>query len=102
MSTTNHTKSGQTPDDTLGQKPDEKPEAGRSITFTIDGVEHTTDDRPQKVADLLWLAGVDPKDHDLGLVGPEGTVKKLPDDDDVRIKSGDRFVTIYDGATPVV
>ena len=90
------------PDTKRAAKPDTKPRGGPSVTFTIDGVEYTTDDRPQKVADLLCLAGVDPKDHDLGLVGPQGTVRKLPDYDDVRIKSGDRFVTIYDGTTPVV
>ena len=83
-------------------KPDTKPGDGPSVTFTIDGVEYTTADRPQKVADLLCLAGVDPKDHDLALVDPQGTVRKLPDDVDVRIKPGTRFVTIYNGTTPVV
>ena len=90
------------PDTKPEVKPDTKPGGGPSVTFTIDGVEYTTDARPQKVADLLCLAGVDPKDHDLGLVGPQGTVRKLPDDVDVRIKPGTRFVTIYNGTTPVV
>ena len=83
-------------------KPDAKPGDGPSVTFKIDGVEYTTDDRLQKVADLLCLAGVDPKDHDLGEVGAQGTVRKLPDDVDVPIKPGAHFVTIYNGTTPVV
>ncbi len=89
------------PEEKPDPKPEEKPDP-KPVTFKIDGVEYTTDDRHQKVADLLRLAGVDPKDHDLGLVGPQGTVRKLPDDVDVLIKPDARFVTIYNGTTPVV
>ena len=83
-------------------QPDTKPGGGPSVTFTIDGVEYTTDDRRQTAADLLCLAGVDPADHDLGLVGPQGAVRKLPDDREIRVTPGKRFVTIFNGPTPVV
>ena len=83
-------------------KPNTKPGGGPSVTFTIDGVEYTTDDWRQTAADLLCLAGVDPKDHDLGLVGPQGAVRKFPDDQEIRITPGERFVTVFTGTTPVV
>lgn len=90
------------PDTKPHAKPDTKPGGGRPVTFTIDGVEHTTDNPRPTAADLLCLAGVDPTDHDLGLVGPHGEVRKLPDDEVVRAAPGRRFVTIFTGTTPVV
>lgn len=90
------------PDRRPDRRPDRKPGGGRRVTFAIDGVAYTTDEPRSTAADLLRLAGVDPTDHDLGLVDPRGEVRKLSDDEEVRIAPGSRFVTIFTGATPVV
>ena len=95
-------KHDQKPDDSPDHRPDEKPGTGRSVTFAIDGVAHTTDKPRQAAADLLRLAGVDPTDHELGRVDPRGKVTRIPDDEEVDIAPGDRFVTIFTGTTPIV
>lgn len=92
----------QKPDPKPDHKPDPKPDGGRPVTFAIDGVPYTTDNPRSTAADLLRLAGVDPTDHDLGLVDPRGEVSKLSDDEEVRIAPGSRFVTIFTGTTPIV
>jgi len=35
------------------------------VTFTLDGVEHTVEDRRQLAADVLRLEGLDPANYDL-------------------------------------
>lgn len=85
-----------TPDTKKGKK------GQPSVSFTIDGIEYTTDDRRQTAAELLALAGVDPADHDLGRVVGQGNVKKFTDDEEIQITPGERFVTIFAGTTPVV
>lgn len=73
------------------------------VTFTIDGVEYSTDDRRQTAAQLLSLAGVDPADHDLARVLGQGQVeRRFADDDEVQITPAARFITIFTGSTPVV
>jgi hypothetical protein len=72
------------------------------VTFTIDGVEYTTDDRRQLARALLGLAGVDPADHDLArLVGQGQVERQFADDDEVQITPGAKFITVFTGATPV-
>ena len=73
------------------------------VTFTIDGVEYTTDDRRQSAAELLLLAGLDAAYHDLArIVGHGGVEKRFADDDEIQITPGARFVSIFTGSTPVV
>jgi hypothetical protein len=74
------------------------------VTFTIDGVEYTTDDRRQAAAALLRLAGVDPADHDLARIVGQGQVepRKFKDEDEVQITPGAKFITVFHGPTPVV
>ncbi len=73
------------------------------VTFTIDGVEYTTDDRRQTAADLLALAGLDASDYDLARVLGQGQVEHpFADADEIQITPGARFVSIFTGATPVV
>lgn len=73
-----------------------------TVTFTIDGVEFTTDDRRQTAAELLILAGVDPADHDLARIVGQGVEKQFEDDDEIQITPGAQFVSVFDGPTPVV
>lgn len=79
------------------------PDHGRPpITFTIDGVEYTVDDRNQTAADLLALAGLNPDDHDLAIVrGNSGIEHRFADNDEVHITPGARYVSIFTGPTPV-
>lgn len=73
------------------------------VTITIDGVEHTLDDRRQTAAELLALAGVSAADHDLGRVLGQGQVeKRFADTDFIQLTPGARFVSIFTGSTPVV
>lgn len=73
------------------------------VTFTIDGVEFTSDDRRQTAAELLTLAGLNPADHDLARVVGQGNVdKQFEDDEDIQITPGASYVSIFDGPTPVV
>lgn len=72
------------------------------VTFTIDGVEFTTDDRRQRAADLLSLADVNPDDHDLARVVGQDVERRFADSDEVQLTPGAKFVTIFTGATPVV
>lgn len=72
------------------------------VTFTIDGVEFTTDDRRQTAADLLQLAEVDPDDHDLARIVGQDVEQKFADADEIQLTPDAKFVTIFTGATPVV
>ena len=73
------------------------------VTFTIDGVEFTSDDRRQPAGELLQLAELDPADHDLARIVGQGQVeKRFADDDLIQITPGARFISIFTGPTPVV
>jgi hypothetical protein len=72
------------------------------ITFSIDGVDFTTDDRRQTAAELLQLAGLSPEDHDLArLAGNSGVEHRFEDDDEIQITPRARFISIFTGSTPV-
>lgn len=80
-------------DDNHGQPP---------VTFTIDGVEYTVDDRQQTAAELLTLAGLDGADHDLAVVrGNSGIEHRFADSEEVQVTPGARYVSIFTGPTPV-
>lgn len=72
------------------------------VTFTIDGVEFTTDDRRQPAADLLQLAEVDPTEHDLARVVGQDVEQTFADDDEIQLTPDATFITVFTGATPVV
>lgn len=72
------------------------------VTFTIDGVEFTMDDRRQTAADLLQLAEVDPDDHDLARVVGQDVEQKFSDDEEIQLTPDAKFITIFTEATPVV
>lgn len=72
------------------------------VTFTIDGVEYTVEERRQTAAALLALAGLDPADHDVAKVVGQGQVEqRLRDGDTVQLTPGAAFVSIFTGPTPV-
>lgn len=72
------------------------------VTFTIDGIQYTVEDRTQSAADLLELAGLTAADHDLALVVKGKVKKRFADDQIVHIHPGAQYVTIFTGPTPVV
>jgi hypothetical protein len=86
------------------QENDGTPEKERpDVTFAIDGVEYTSEERRRTAAELLSLAGVDAADHDLARVVGQGEVeKRFRDDETVQLTPGARFVSIFTGSTPVV
>lgn len=72
------------------------------VTFTIDGVEYTLEDRRQTARALLVLAGLDSGDHDLARVTGQGEVEhRLHDEDEIQLVPGGRYISIFTGPTPV-
>lgn len=65
----------------------------QKIRFTIDGEPHNTYDDDQTAAALLRLAGVDPIGYDLARVSEAGAAEEFTDEQIVKIKNGDEFVT---------
>jgi len=65
----------------------------QKIRFSIDGESHTTYDDDQTAAALLRLAGVDPTGYDLARVLEVGAAEEFMDEQIVKIKNGDEFVT---------
>ena len=72
----------------------------RSIPFSIDGQQFTTEDLSQRASALLQLAGLDPAIFDLGeLVGKGHPLKKrFADGELVSITKNARFVSIRQSA----
>lgn len=81
--------------------PSEIPGGQPPVTFTIDGVDYTTEDRRQSGADLLRLAGLDPAAYDIRRIVGKGEEKRIGDDEFVQIVPGDRFLSLFTGSTPV-
>jgi hypothetical protein len=72
------------------------------VTFTLDGVEYTVEDRRQPAADLLRLAGLDPADYDLLRVVGKDQEQRFHDQDEVQLVPGGRYLSFFTGPTPVV
>lgn len=92
-------------EDDITMKTDHGPNAKGQppVTFTIDGVEYTSNDRRQTAAELLSLAELDPTDHDLARVLGQGQVdRRLADEEEIQIAPKSKFVSIFTGPTPVV
>ncbi len=72
------------------------------ITFSIDGVDFTADDRHQSAAELLRLAGLSPDNYDLArLSGNSGVEHRIGDDEEIQLTPRSRFISIFTGPTPV-
>lgn len=72
------------------------------VTFTIDGVEYSSNDRRQTAGDLLRLAGLDPADYDLlRVVGKDENEQRFQDSEEVQLVPGGRYLSLFTGATPV-
>ena len=65
----------------------------RRVRFTIDGEPQSSYDDDQTAAALLRLAGVDPAGYDLARIMPAGGTETFRDEQIVKIKNGDEFVT---------
>lgn len=63
------------------------------VGFTIDGEPYTSFDDDQEAVALLRLAGVDPTGYDLARILPAGGTEAFRDEQIVKIKNGDEFVT---------
>jgi hypothetical protein len=72
------------------------------VTFTLDGVEYTVEDRRQLAADVLRLAGLDPADYDLLRVVGKDEKQRFHDQDEVQLVPGGRYLSFFTGSTPVV
>jgi hypothetical protein len=67
---------------------------GHKIHITIDGRPFTVEDRQHTAAELLALAGLPAAGYDLTRVGKHGQVETFRDQDEVRVKDGDVFVSV--------
>ena len=72
------------------------------VTFTLDGVDYTVEDRRQPAADLLRLSGLDPADYDLLRVVGKDQEQRFHDRDEVQLVPGGRYLSFFTGPTPVV
>ena len=72
------------------------------VTFTLDGVEYTVEDRRQPAGDILRLGGLDPADYDLLRVVGQGNEQRFPDDEEVQLVPGGQYLSLFTGPTPVV
>ncbi len=72
------------------------------VTFTLDGVEYTVQDRRQPAGDILRLGGLDPGDYDLLRVVGQGEEKRFEDDEEVQLVPGGQYLSLFTGPTPVV
>jgi len=80
-------------------KPDDKGQP--AVTFTLDGVERSSQDRKMPAADVLRnIGGLDPADYDLIRVG-DGNEQRFRDADEVQLVPGGRYVSLFTGAMPV-
>lgn len=73
-----------------------------SVTFTLDGVEHTVADRRQPAGDVLRLGGLDPADYDLLRVVGKGEHQRFQDDQEIQLVPGGKYLSLFTGPTPVV
>jgi hypothetical protein len=65
------------------------------IKFMIDGRPFVVTEADQTAASLLQLAGLDPAGYDLGeLHGNNPVPTRYKDNRKIRVKDGDRFVSI--------
>jgi hypothetical protein len=81
---------------------DDKGSGQPPVTFTLDGVEYTVDDRRQPAAEVLRLAGLDPTDYDLLRVVGKDNEKRYKDQEEVQLVPGGRYLSFFTGSTPVV
>jgi hypothetical protein len=70
------------------------------VTFTLDGIEHTVEERKQTAGAILRLGGLDPADYDLLQVVGQND-KRYRDDQIIEIVPHGRYVSFFTGATPV-
>lgn len=65
----------------------------QKLRFTIDGEPQSSYDDDQTASALLRLAGVDPNGYDLARILTAGGTEAFRDEQIVKIKNGDEFVT---------
>lgn len=83
--------------------PDDAKASGQPpVTFTLDGVEFTVDDRRQPASEVLKLASLDPADYDLLRVVGKDSEKRFHDQEIVELVPGGRYLSFFTGSTPVV
>jgi hypothetical protein len=64
------------------------------ITFTIDGVSHTTKDDDQEAAALLRLAGLSPDEYDLARIRSGHEPKVYRDEKVLDLHDGETFISV--------
>jgi hypothetical protein len=72
------------------------------VKFTVDGERLTSRDHTLSPNQIMILASIDPTTHYLvGVKGREQTSYRDRPDEEILIHTGDKFVTLYTGSTPV-
>jgi hypothetical protein len=79
-----------------------RPEASPTITFTVDGEPVSTDERKLTPVQIMNLANVDPATNYLVRVeGRHQNSYKDAPNEPIEVHSGEVFVTVPTGPTPV-
>jgi hypothetical protein len=79
----------------------EKAVAKPPVTFTLDGIQHTVEERRQTAGAVLRLGGLNPADYDLLKVVGQGKDERYQDDQVVEIVPHGRYLSFFTGPTPV-
>ncbi|OZD85354.1 hypothetical protein CH260_04835 [Rhodococcus sp. 05-2256-B2] len=66
----------------------------QKVRFTIASKPFSSFDDDQTAGDLIRLAGLEPAEHDLTRVSPNGQRETFADEQLVKITDGDKFVTV--------
>ncbi len=80
----------------------EKPESKPPVTFTLDGVEYTSDERSMSASEVLRrFGGLDPANYDLIRIVGNGNEKRYDDAEEVQLVPHGKYVSFFTGSMPV-
>jgi hypothetical protein len=84
----------------LMAKPDDQGQP--PVTFTLDGVEQTSQARRMPASEVLTtFGGLNPTDYDLLRVVGQGQEHRYRDADEVELVPHGRYVSLFTGSMPV-
>jgi hypothetical protein len=72
------------------------------VTFTLDGVEHTSPVRRMTAGEVLQnFGGLNPADYDLIRIEGQGHEQRYMATDQIELLPGGRYVSLFTGPMPV-
>lgn len=79
-----------------------EPQAQPPVTFTLDGVEHTSQVRRMTAGEVLQtFGGLNPADYELIRIEGQGHEQRYKASDEIELVPGGRYVSFFTGPMPV-